>query len=135
MKKYNLTWSDADTKFVESLLLATGGEGGAPLQEILLMGDALYNTVFNLAELEQSLEKLTVVGYINVQKNKLVLTSTFLTEYDVASIATPEISDAERIQELLNCHELTESKLEEAREQLKKYKLKNHYQQYQEQYG
>jgi hypothetical protein len=135
MKKYNLIWSDADTKFVEALLLATGGEGGAPLQEVLLMGDALDGTVFDLTELEQSLEKLTAIGYINVLKNKLLLTDGFLKEYEAASTAVPEISDAERIQELLHCHTLTESNIEAAREKLKKYKLKNYYQQYQEQYG
>lgn len=99
------------------------------------MGDALDGSVFDLSELEQSIEKLTAIGYLDVQKNKLSFTKTFLTEYEAASMATPEVSDAERVYELLNCHELIELKVEEAREQLKKYKLKNHYQQYQEQYG
>ena len=135
MKKYNLIWTDVDTKFVEALLLATGGEGGVPIQEVLLMGDALDGSVFDLTELEQSLEKLTAIGYVDVQKNKLSLTSAFLNEYEAASTAIPEISDAERIHELLQCHKLSESGTEAAREQLKKYKLKNYYQQYMEQYG
>lgn len=135
MKKHNLEWSGADVKFVEALLLATGGEGSALLQDILLMDDALSGTVLSLPELEQALEKLLAADCLLVQKNKLSLSEVFLSEFEIATTAVPDISDQEKIEELLKCHELTESKLEQAREQLKKYKLKNHYQQYQEQFG
>lgn len=135
MRKNLLEWSDADVKLAEALLLATGGEGSATLQDILLMGDALDNTIFSIAEIEEAMEKLTAIDYLQILKNKLSLTSTFLAEYETATTAVPEISDTEKIQELLNCHELSELKLEQAREQLKCFKLKNYYQQYQEQFG
>ena len=56
MPKYNLTWQATDSKFLEALLLATGGEGGVTLQDVLLMGDALDGEVFELNELEEALE-------------------------------------------------------------------------------
>ncbi len=135
MKTHNLEWSGADVKFVEALLLATGGEGSAILQDILLMNDALSGTVLSLPELEQALGKLIAADCLHVQKNKFSLSDVFLSEYERAASAVPDISDHEKIEELLKCHELTEAKLEEARAQLKQYKLKNHYQQYQEQFG
>jgi len=135
MKKDNLTWSDAEVKFMEALLLATGGEGGAALKDTLLMADAIDGTVFEYKELELALYKLAAIGYLEVQKNKLYLTNAFRVEYEAAVSGVPEISDKERISELLNCHNLIDSQIGTAEEQLKKYKLKNHYQQYQEQFG
>lgn len=135
MKKNDLEWSGADAKFIEALLLATGGEGGANLQDVLLMVDALDSSVLSLAEVEQAIQKLSAAGCLLVQKNKLMLTPAFVTEYETAVTAVPDITDTERIQELLNCYALSEAKIKEAREELKKYKLKNYYQQYQEQFG
>ena len=130
MSKYNLTWQATDAGFVEAILLATGGEGGAPLQEVLLMADAVDGSVYTLKEVEEALEKLVASGLVQIQKNKLALTPAFMQAYE--SIDTAE---QEAILELLQNHVLTEQIMEEAREVLKKYKLKNYYQQYLEQYG
>ncbi|GAB3536321.1 hypothetical protein GCM10027443_26420 [Pontibacter brevis] len=132
MPKYNLAWDEADAQFLEALLLATGGEGGATLQDVLLMADAIEGTVVTLKEVEQALEKLVAVNYVSVLKNKLSLTPVFQEVY-----ARLEENTDEQVQllPLLQAQELTEQKLEEAKNALKKYKLKNYYQQYQEQFG
>ena len=130
MPKYNLTWQATDAGFAEAMLLATGGEGGAPLQEILLMADAVDGSVYTLKEVEEALEKLVASGLVQIQKNKLALTPAFMQAYESIDAA-----EQEAILELLQNHVLTEQSMEEAREVLKKYKLKNYYQQYLEQFG
>lgn len=99
------------------------------------MSDALSGEVFSLNELGQILEKLTSIGYLEVHKKKLLPGKALITEYNAAIKAVPDIKDTERIQELLKCHELSESKIAEVKEQLKEYNLRKYYQQYQEQYG
>ncbi len=102
------------------------------MQDVLLMADAVDGSVFTLQEIEQALEKLVAEGYVSVQKNKLSLTAGFMEAY-----ATVEENEEEQTQllHLLQASELTEPKREEARTNLKKYKLKNYYQQYNEQFG
>jgi len=129
MKNYN--WDETDTKFLEAILLATGGEGGAPLQEVLLMADAVDGTIFTLKEVEQSLEKLVAAKVVSINKNKLSLDAGFLKTYE--SITLKEGSD--QLLNLLEQQEISEATIEEAKAILKKYKLKNYYQQYQEQFG
>ena len=41
MAIYNLIWQQTDAQLLEALLLATGGEGGATLQDVLLMADVV----------------------------------------------------------------------------------------------
>lgn len=136
MPKYNLTWQATDSKFLDALLLATGGEGGVTLQDVLLMGDALDGEVFELKELEEALEKLLSAGFISLQKNKFSLTAAFLTKYEEITLAEGEDSDTKPLDTLLQQQTLTEESITAVRENiLKKYKLKNHYQQYMEQYG
>ncbi|MBC5993107.1 hypothetical protein [Pontibacter cellulosilyticus] len=132
MAKHNLTWQAIDAQFLEAILLATGGEGGAPLQEVLLMADAVDGTVYTLKEVEEALEKLVAASLVQIQKNKLALTPAFLEAFE--SIADSEVT-SEAILDQLNAYTLTEQSINEAREVLKKYKLKIYYQQYQEQYG
>lgn len=127
MAKYNLTWQQSDAQLLEALLLATGGEGGATLQDVLLMADAIDGTVFTLQEVEQALEKLVAIYYVSVLKSKLSLSPVFLQAYN------PD-GQAEFLA-LLQAKELTQERIEEARNALKKYKLKNYYQQYLEQFG
>lgn len=132
MPKYNLTWQPADAQFLEAILLATGGEGGAPLKEILLMADAADGTVYTLKEVEEALEKLIAAGLVQIQKNKLVLTAAFMQAYE----SIDEVgSSTAAILDHLKTMALTAQSITEANEALKKYKLKNHYQQYTEQYG
>lgn len=42
MPRPDLTWQETDVQFVEALLLATGGEGGPALLDVLLMADAIH---------------------------------------------------------------------------------------------
>ena len=130
MPKYNLSWQTTEASFLEAILLATGGESGAPLQEVLLMADAVDGTVYTLKEVEEALEKLIAAALVQIQKNKLALTPAFMQAYESIDAA-----DQEAILEFLQSHKLTEQSLDEARAALKKYKLKNYYQQYLEQYG
>ena len=130
MQKYNLAWQTTDAQFLEAILLATGGEGGAPLQEVLLMADAVDGTVFTLKEVEEAVEKLVAVGLVEIQKNKLALTPAFIRAFESIDAA-----EQEAILELLQSHVLTEQCIVEVKAALKKYKLKNYYQQYVEQYG
>ncbi|RDV17000.1 hypothetical protein DXT99_00325 [Pontibacter diazotrophicus] len=132
MPKYKLTWEEADAQFLEALLLATGGEGGATLQDVLLMADAIDGTVFTLEEVEQALEKLVAIDYVSVLKNKLSLSPTF---HEANAQVEESTADQEQLLQSLQAQELTEQSIEEARSALKKYKLKNYYQQYQEQFG
>ena len=132
MPKPNLIWQQADAQFLEALLLATGGEGGATLPDILLMADAVDGTVFTFNEVEQALEKLVVINYISVLKNKISLSALFLKHYgDIAG----EGNEQEALLQLLQISELTQQSLEAASSNLKSYKLSKHYQQYIEQYG
>ncbi len=130
MVKFDLNWQSSDVSFLDALLLATGGEGGAPLQDILLMADAIDGTVFTLAEVTQAVEKLTAAKVIQVQKNKLSLNSGFMRIYE-----TVAESDEVDVLQILHTKQLTLDSINEAREVLKKYKLKNYYQQYLEQFG
>ena len=132
MPKYNLTWQETDAQFLEALLLATGGEGGASLQDVLLMADAIDGTVFSLKEVELALEKLVAVHYIDVLKNKLSLSPVF---QEAHSSVEEGANEQEQLLHLLKRQELAEQSIEAAKSSLKKYKLKNHYQQYQEQFG
>ena len=130
MAKYDLTWQTSDVTFLDALLLATGGEGGAPLQEILLMADAIDGTVYTLIEVTQAVEKLMAAGCIQFQKSKLSLSSDFMLKYEC--ITEP---DQDKLMQLLQGSKLSPESIDDARETLKKTKLKNHYQQYQEQFG
>ncbi len=130
MPKFDLNWQPSDVSFLDALLLATGGEGGAPLQDILLMADAVDGTIFTLTEVTQAIEKLTAAEVIQVQKNKLSLNSDFMRIYE-----TVAESDEVDVLQILHTKQLTLDSINEAREVLKKYKLKNYYQQYLEQFG
>lgn len=130
MAKDKLSWQATDVQFLEALLLATGGEGGAPLQEVLLMADAIDGTVYTLKELEETLERLTAVNLVLVQKNKLALT----TDY-VQALESTGAAEQGTILEMLQNYVLTGQGMDEAGAALKKYKLKNYYQQYLEQFG
>ena len=132
MTKHSLSWQETDAQLLEALLLATGGEGGATLPDVLLMADAVDGTVFTLNEVEQALEKLVAIGYVSVLKNKIYLSALFLKDYgDIAG----EVDEQEALLQLLQPKELTAQGIAEAQSLLKKYKLRNHYQQYIEQYG
>jgi len=133
MPKHKHNRQQTEAQFLEALLLATGGEGGAAnLQDVLLMADAVDGTVFTLEEVEEALEKLVAIYYVSVLKNKLVLSPLFLQAY--AQVTESE-NEQEQLLQLLQVQELTEHNIAEARNTLKKYKLKNHYQQYMEQFG
>lgn len=136
MSKINLTWQPADEQLLDALLLATGGEGGATLQDVLLMGDALDGTVLSLQEVEQGLEKLVSVGFVLVQKSKLALSKEFLIAYESITLNAAVDENQKPLQKLLEQQELTEAGIVKAKnESLKKFKLKNHYQQFLEQFG
>lgn len=121
---------------MEALLLATGGEGAASLQDVLLMGDALDGAVLSLQELEQSLERLVSVGFVAVQKNKLGLTTAFLQQYEALTLNTAADGAENPLQVLLSRQALSEEGIDSARaETLKKFKLKAYYQQFLEQFG
>ncbi|RIJ37103.1 hypothetical protein [Pontibacter oryzae] len=132
MAKYNLEWQKPDAQLLEALLLATGGEGGAPLQEILLMADAVDGTVLTHEELEQGLEKLMSVGYVMIQKNKLLLTPAFMQDYDDIMGAEDE---EEALMQLLKGRSLQAENMDEPKILIKKYKLKSQYEAYLEQFG
>jgi hypothetical protein len=131
MTLYNLIWQQTDAQLLEALLLATGGEGGTTLQDVLLMADAIDGTVLTLQEVEQALEKLVAINYVSVLKNKLSLSPLFLQAY----IPTAGADEQAQLVALLQAKELTAESIEEARGNLKKYKLRNHYKQYIEQFG
>nr|WP_255749854.1 hypothetical protein [Pontibacter liquoris] len=132
MPKYNLTWHETDARLLEALLLATADESGATLQDVLLMADAVDGTVFTLPEVEEALEKLVAGSVVHIRKNKLLLAPEFLQAYAPIAGAANE---PEQLLQLLQTHPLTEQSITTARDILKKYKLKNHYQQYMEQFG
>ncbi|ARS37617.1 hypothetical protein [Pontibacter actiniarum] len=132
MPKYNLDWKTTDAQLLEALLLSTGGEGGAPLQEVLLMADAVDGTVLTHQEVEQGLEKLMSVGYVAIQKNKLLLTPAFLRDYEDVEGAEEEQPALLR---LLQQQTLKAENLDEPKILIKKYKLKNQYEAYLEQFG
>ena len=135
MGKLNLNWQETDTKFLEAVLLATGGEGAAPLQEILLMADAIDGTVFSLKEVEQTLEKLVATQIVTIAKNKLSLNHAFLQQYEKLTLQEGLTEDNSLLFNLLQQQEITTETIEEAKAVVKKYKLKNHYQAYVEQFG
>ena len=119
-------------QLLSAMLLASDEEGSAPLAEILLMADAQDGTVLTRKEVEQGLEKLMSVGYVAIKKNKLQLTPAFLEAYQ--SIDGSE-NEEEALQQLLGSHELTPEGMDEPKILIKKYKLKNQYQAYLEQFG
>jgi hypothetical protein len=125
-------WLETDAQFLEAVHLATGGEGAAPLQEILMMADALDGIVLTWKETEAAVEKLIAAKLLFVVKNKLGLTPDFLQLYD--DLDTFDASEVSYSDLLLKA-ELTLNNVQEARETLKKVKLKNQYQQYLEQNG
>lgn len=132
MAKYNLDWQETDVQLIEAMLLATGGEGGASLQNVLLMIDAVGGDVPSLQEVEQGLEKLIAINYVRVHKNKLSLSPHFMQEYEAVAGAENE---HEELQKLLQSKELTAEGMDEPKILLKKYKVRNYYQAYLEQFG
>jgi hypothetical protein len=136
MSKNKLIWQTTDAQLLEALLLATGGEGGATLQDVLLMVDALDGTVLTLQELEEGLGKLVSVGFILIQKNKLSLTEAFLQNYEQITLSTAANETQKPLKKLLEQQEISEAGITQVKtETLKKYKLKAYYQQYLEQFG
>lgn len=136
MTNYNLTWELTDAQLLDALYLATGGDEGATLQDVLAMVDATYNTVFTIKEVENGLEKLVSIGYVDIKKNKIFLTPSFLKEYEIASEQQNFSSSSELYETLLQTKQISQQKIDEVRtEVMKNYKLKNHYQQYTEQSG
>ncbi|WP_187261671.1 hypothetical protein [Pontibacter beigongshangensis] len=137
MSKFNLSWQESDVQFLEALLLATGGDGGAPLQEVLLMSDALDGVVLSLQEVEDGVLRLLSAGFIAVRKNKLSLSPEFLLAYEEITLREGmEEDDTKPLLKLLQQHSLDEQHLEEVKASiLKKYKLKEQYRQYLEQFG
>jgi hypothetical protein len=130
MANLELSWQTTDATFLEAILLATGGEGGVPLLDILLMADAIDGTVFSLVEVTQAVEKLAAAEIIQIQKNKFNLDPDFMRAYENLA----EIGEVDLLQ-LLQTKQILFERINETREVLKKYKLKNYYQQYVEQYG
>jgi hypothetical protein len=130
MANLELSWQTTDATFLEAILLATGGEGGVPLLDILLMADAIDGTVFSLVEVTQAVEKLAAAEIIQIQKNKFNLDPDFMRAYENLA----EIGEEDLLQ-LLQTKQISFERINETREVLKKYKLKNYYQQYVEQYG
>jgi hypothetical protein len=132
----NISWQQTDTQFLEALLLATGGDGSAPLQEVLLMADAVDGTVFTLKEVEEALLKLVAANVVIVTKNKLGLNPTFLQQYEALTLQEGLTENDNLLMNLLQQQTITEETIEAVKEgELKKYKLKNHYQAYMEQFG
>ncbi|MFD2513810.1 hypothetical protein ACFSRY_08015 [Pontibacter locisalis] len=130
MAKNDLNWHTTEAHFLEALLLATGGEGSVPLQEVLLMADAIDGTVFTLDEVAQAMLKLLAAGLLTIQKNKLIITQEALS-----LIGSEAEVEKDRLLILLQTRELTPESVSEAEAVLKRYKLKNYYQQYVEQFG
>lgn len=133
MIKYSLNWQETDVQLLEGLLLATGGEGSAPLQEVLLMADAADGTVFTLQEVEQGLEKLMSIEYVSIQKNKLLLMPVFLQDYE--ETAGGAAGEQINLMQLLQSSELKAEDMDGPKILIKKYKLQNQYQAYLEQFG
>ena len=134
MKNYN--WQETDIQFLEAILLATGGEGNAPLQEVLLMADAADGTVFELKEVEEALLKLVSANVVTITKNKLGLNPIFLQQYEALTLQEGLSENNNLLMNLLQQQTINEETIKAAKEgELKKYKLKNYYQQYQEQFG
>lgn len=133
MAKYNLNWRETDAQLLEALLLGTGGDGEIALLDVLLMIDATDGDVPEMQELQQSMEKLLAVNYLRVKKNKLGLTASFMQEY--SGTTTEAENEREQLFSLLQTKELTPESMEEGRTYLKKYKLRNYYQAYLEQFG
>ncbi|MBJ6117056.1 hypothetical protein JAO76_02560 [Pontibacter sp. BT310] len=134
MKNYN--WQQTDTQFLEALLLATGGDGSAPLQEVLLMADALDGTIFTLKEVEENLLKLVAAEVVSINKNKLSLNPEFLQQYEALTLQEGLTENDNLLMNLLQQQTITEETIKAAKDgELKKYKLQNHYQAYQEQFG
>lgn len=136
MANYNLTWELTDAQLLDALYLATGGDEGATLQDVLAMVDATYNTVLTIKEVENGLEKLVSIGYVDIRKNKIFLTPSFLKEYEIASEQQNFSSSSELYETLLHTKQISQQKIDEVRaDVMKNYKLKNYYQQYTEQSG
>jgi hypothetical protein len=133
MKNYN--WQQTDAQFLDALLLATGGEGGAPLQEVLLMADAVDGTVFELKEVEEALLKLVAANVVTIRKNQLTISPIFLQQYEVLTLQEGLTEKNELLLNLLQQDTLTEETIKTAKEELKKYKVRNFYQAYMEQFG
>lgn len=119
-------------QLLSAMLLASDEDGSAPLAEILLMADAQDGTVLTRKEVEQGLEKLMSVGYVAIKKNKLQLAPAFLEVYQRIDGSENE---EEALQQLLQSQELTPESMDEPKILIKKYKLKNQYQAYLEQFG
>jgi hypothetical protein len=129
-------WQETDITFLEAILLATGGEGSAPLQEVLLMADAADGTVFELKEVEGALVKLVAANVVTITRNKLGLNSKFLQQYEALTLQEGLTENENLLINLLQQQTITDESIKAAKEgELKKYKLKNYYQQYQEQFG
>ncbi|NDK55220.1 hypothetical protein [Pontibacter fetidus] len=134
MKNYRL--NETDSRFLEALLLATGGEGGAPLQEVLLMADAVDGTVFELKEVEDALLKLVAAKVVTITKNKLNINPDFLCHYEALTLQEGLSESDELLLNLLQEQTIAEETIKAVKSgELKKYKLKTYYQQYQEQFG
>jgi hypothetical protein len=129
-------WQDTDITFLEAILLATGGEGGAPLQEVLLMADAADGTVFELKEVEEALLKLVAAKVVSINKNKIGLNPTFLQQYEALTIQEGLSGNNDLLLNLLQQKTITDETIKAAKEgELKKYKLKTYYLAYMEQFG
>ncbi len=102
------------------------------MQEVLLMADAVDGTVLSLQELEQGLEKLMSIAYVNVQKNKLLPTTSLLQDYREIE-GTPDEQTA--LLQLLQTKALKAEEMDAPKILIKKYKLKSQYEAYQEQFG
>ncbi|MBB6612850.1 hypothetical protein H7F15_17545 [Pontibacter sp. Tf4] len=133
MKNHN--WQETDKQFLEALLLATGGEGGAPLQEVLLMADAIDGTVFTLKELEQILEKLVAAQVLTIAKSKLALSPAFVQQYETITLQQGLKENKDLLMSLLQQQTITEATIADAKTIVQKFKLKNQYQAYEEQFG
>lgn len=132
MKNYN--WQQVDAQLLEALLLATGGEGGAPLQEVLLMADAADGTVFELKEVEEALLKLVATKVVTIKKNQLTISPAFLQQYEALTLEEGT-GNSDLLLNLLQQQPLTEETLQTGKEELKKYKVRNFYLAYMEQFG
>ncbi len=134
MKKYN--WQPTDAQFLEALLFASGSDGSAPLLEVLLMADAADGTVFEAKEVEEAVLKLVAAGVVTIKKNQLTISPAFLQQYEEQTIQEGLTENNELLLNLLQEQPISEETIKAAKEDtLKKYKLKNQYQAYKEQFG
>jgi len=94
------TWADA--WILQSIIYRGGDAGGATLEGIIEVGDAINHAVFNYGELDDGLSRLIEAGHVIHEHDRFLVSPAVVTAYEkISRRGGSPVTQMERLQKFL----------------------------------